>query len=87
MEANARKKYEAFYKAPADGLALDVVPERVNKSCEKIMNFKDTVIKAWTGVYRLTGSPELLHTVYDCGLGGRNSQGFGMVEVLEALIS
>jgi len=80
VEVNARKKYEAFYKAPADGLKLEVTPERVNKNCEKILNFKDTVIKAWTGIYRLKGSPELLHTAYDCGLGGRNSQGFGMVE-------
>jgi CRISPR-associated endoribonuclease Cas6 len=87
MEANALKKYQAFHKTPADGLTLEVDPERVNKSCEKIMNFKDTVVKAWTGVYRLKGSPELLHTAYDCGLGGRNSQGFGMVELLRGLLS
>lgn len=82
IEANARKKYQAFHKTSADGLKMEVIPERVNKSCEKILNFKDTVIKAWTGSYRLKGSPELLHTAYACGLGGRNSQGFGMMGIL-----
>ena len=84
IEANALKKYQAFHKTPADGLRLEVTPERVNKNCEKILNFKDTVIKAWTGVYRLQGSPELLHIAYACGLGGRNSQGFGMIGILPA---
>ncbi|RLB06278.1 MAG: CRISPR-associated endoribonuclease Cas6 [Deltaproteobacteria bacterium] len=83
MERNIQKKYELIHNSPADGLHLEVIPERVDKSCEKILNFKGTVVKAWRGTYRLRGSPELLHTAYECGLGVKNSQGFGCFEVVK----
>ena len=45
--------------------------------------FKNTVVKAWSGIYERTGPPDLLRLAFDCGLGAKNSQGFGMIEGTE----
>ena len=42
----------------------------------------NTVIKAWHGYFQLDGTPEVISFALDAGLGSRNSQGFGMVEVV-----
>lgn len=46
------------------------------------MLFKGTVIKGWTGLYELSLPEPLFQIAYDTGLGSKNSQGFGMVEVV-----
>jgi CRISPR/Cas system endoribonuclease Cas6 (RAMP superfamily) len=28
-----------------------------------------------------TGDPELIRLAFDCGVGSKNSQGFGMIEI------
>lgn len=40
------------------------------------------LIEAWRGRYTLKGNPEDLQFLYDAGLGSRNSQGFGMFQIL-----
>ena len=49
----------------------------------KIMKYGDTVIKAWSGVYELDLPEPFFLLAYDAGLGSKNSQGFGMVEVVK----
>ncbi len=41
---------------------------------------KDIYITGWRGEYELSGRPEYLNFLYYCGLGARNSDGFGMFE-------
>ena len=41
-----------------------------------------TVVKAWTGLYKLRLPEPIFWLAYDAGLGDRNAQGFGMVEVV-----
>jgi CRISPR-associated endoribonuclease Cas6 len=41
---------------------------------------KDLYITGWRGEYELSGRPEHLTFLYYCGLGARNSDGFGMFE-------
>ena len=36
-------------------------------------------IKGWAGDFRLEGPEELLQTALDCGLGAKNSSGWGCV--------
>jgi CRISPR-associated endoribonuclease Cas6 len=33
-------------------------------------------------IYQIHGKPELISLAYDTGLGSKNSQGFGMFEIL-----
>ena len=81
ISGNARKKFRAFYEKEPNG-DIQLTPLNVNKSNEKIISYKGTVIKGWMGIYELSGDQQLMKLAYDAGLGGKNSQGFGCFEVL-----
>ena len=53
-------------------------PVYVTERDKVVSTFKGTYITAWRGDYELEGTVELLNFLYYCGLGDRNSQGFGM---------
>ncbi len=44
--------------------------------------FKGTYITSYTGTFDLSGDPQTIAVLYYCGLGARNSQGFGMFDIL-----
>lgn len=81
ISENARKKFKAFYNKEPKG-EIRLAPLKVNNGNQKIVSYKETVIKGWTGVYELRGDPGLMKIAYDTGLGGKNSQGFGCFEVM-----
>lgn len=58
---------------------IQLKPLRVR---EHILSFKGTIIKGWSGRFKIHGSEELILTGYRCGLGAKNSAGFGMIEVV-----
>ncbi len=80
VDKNLRKKYEAFYAKEAGARRLKL--EVVGRPGEKIVKYRGTVIKGWMGRFILKGDKKLLKLGYDCGIGSKNSQGFGMVEVV-----
>ncbi|MGP3702887.1 MAG: CRISPR-associated endoribonuclease Cas6 [Candidatus Bathyarchaeota archaeon] len=49
---------------------------------EVITLYKGTVVKGWMGQFLLAGPKSLIMTGYETGLGAKNSQGFGMFEVV-----
>jgi len=78
-------------KAKALGWAADidrdlasswVRPYRVKSGDQKVLNFKGTVIKGWTGLYEVNLPEPYFRLAYDAGLGAKNAQGFGMVRVI-----
>ncbi len=80
---NIIKKYTAFNNKEPKNKKFRIEPVKVTQKRNHIVSFyKNTVIKGWTGIYSLTGSPELIGFSYDSGLGSKNSQGFGMWEVV-----
>jgi CRISPR-associated endoribonuclease Cas6 len=80
VDNNLRKKYEAFFgkEVRARKLKLEVV----GRPGEKIVKYRGTVIKGWMGRFILKGNKKVLKLGYECGIGAKNSQGFGMVEVV-----
>ncbi|MEM3162586.1 MAG: CRISPR-associated endoribonuclease Cas6 [Candidatus Bathyarchaeia archaeon] len=50
---------------------------------EVITLYKGTVVRGWMGRFLLTGPRSLITTGYEAGLGAKNSQGFGMFEVVK----
>ena len=84
---NLRRKWAAFHKGknppPMEGAYIE--PVKVSKRNEAIVVFKGTVIKGWTGLYELCLPEPYFTLAYDAGLGSKNSQGFGMVEVVRKL--
>jgi len=82
VKENIIKKYKAFYKKMPPSEEFFIEPVKVEKENEKIIIYKGFVIKGWMGKFILRGDPELLKLAYDTGLGAKNSQGFGMFEVV-----
>jgi len=83
--ANLRRKAEAYRSQhpdtplpPLEAGAIRALKPRK----EVITRFKNTVIKAWTGLFELHLPEPYFTLAYDAGLGAKNSQGFGMVEVV-----
>ncbi len=91
---NLISKYETVYqKQPADSRLEFKLDEeyRQNKGGDaglsKLIIIKEgtsaeTKIKAFECPFYLTGSRELQQVAWDCGIGQRNSQGLGMIDVM-----
>ncbi|MFY9273013.1 MAG: CRISPR-associated endoribonuclease Cas6, partial [Thermacetogeniaceae bacterium] len=56
---------------------------KVSNKDAKIIYYRDFVIKGWLGIYEIEGDPRLLKLAYSAGLGAKNSQGFGMIDVIK----
>ncbi|OAA83845.1 CRISPR-associated endoribonuclease Cas6 [Clostridium ljungdahlii] len=79
IRENLIKKYEAMYnKCPEDD-SFEISYVKNSKLKEKVVIYKDTVIKGWVGEFVLNGSKELINIGYNSGLGSKNSQGFGCI--------
>lgn len=76
--SNIKKKY---FLLSGKSIKSDVAikPLRVK---EVITTYKGTVVKGWMGHFLLNGPKKLIMTAYETGLGAKNSQGFGMFEVI-----
>ena len=89
INANFVRKYYAFYgKNPISKIVIKTKSVGMRdkyitlyKKAEK-PNQKDIYITGWRGEYELSGLPEYLNFLYYCGLGARNSDGFGMFEII-----
>ena len=55
----------------------------INEKNFNILKYRNTIIKGYTGVYKITGDPRLKKTAYETGLGSKTSQGFGCFRVLK----
>ena len=77
---NFFRKYAAAYGCAPLG-NVDIAPVNVTDRDKYVTKFDDRIyITGWQGIYKLTGDPGALTFLYDCGVGSKNSQGFGMIE-------
>lgn len=83
IEKNLRNKFLAFNGEEIGDFKFDIKPEKVSAQSQKIVKYKNFVIKGWLGIYEISSSPEIIEFAYDTGLGAKNSQGFGMFEVIK----
>ncbi|MCM1271708.1 MAG: CRISPR-associated endoribonuclease Cas6 [Ruminococcus flavefaciens] len=81
INQNFQRKYAAFTGNMSKS-DIRILPLHVSGSDKYVTTFKDIHITAWRGEYQLFGNPEYLQFLYYCGLGAKNSNGFGMFEVL-----
>ncbi|MEM2842158.1 MAG: CRISPR-associated endoribonuclease Cas6 [Thermoproteota archaeon] len=77
IDLNAKKKHVILHNKKIKS-HLTIIPIKVR---EVIVMYKDTVVKSWLGSFYLKGPKTLIRTLYDTGLGSKNSQGFGMFTV------
>lgn len=53
-----------------------------NEGKLNIVQYKKTIIKGYSGIFDIEGPLALLQVGWDAGFGDRNSQGFGVVEMV-----
>lgn len=80
IRKNLIKKYEAAFGQLPEDANFRVRAIKNSKLKEKVLIYKDTVVKGWIGEFVLEGSKELINIAYNSGLGSKNSQGFGCIE-------
>lgn len=79
---NFIRKYSAVTEELPES-TIEIIPLKYSMKDKYLTHYKGFVIEAWKGIYRLSGELEYLQFLYDTGLGSKNSQGFGMFDVLE----
>jgi len=82
VKLNAIKKYTALYGEEPTSAELHLEPVEFERLRPRVVMFKKTYIKGWTGDFILKGDPELVQLVYDVGLSAKNSNGLGLFEVV-----
>ncbi len=81
IKENVRKKYHLITGEKLDNFTFEIKPAgRIRKVPLKYKNF---FIRASEGTFRIYTRPEILKAIYDAGLGAKNSQGFGMIQILK----
>jgi CRISPR-associated endoribonuclease Cas6 len=79
IKENIKKKYSIIKGIELGDFEFEIKP--INYKV-KPLKYKDYIIKAVDGKFEIKTDPEILEAVYDAGLGAKNSQGFGMIEIM-----
>ena len=81
VQDNFFRKYQAYYGiAPESQIWMEPCGEKTPKKL--VTRYKEGYVTAWYGTYRLAGERKYLDFLYQAGIGAKNSQGFGMFEIL-----
>lgn len=81
INENFIRKYTACYGIEPDG-SVALEPLTVTGRDKFVTRYKGFYISGWKGTYYLYGARKHLDFLFQSGLGTRNSQGFGMFNVL-----
>lgn len=76
---NFKRKYLACYGVEPE-TGVQIVPLKVSQRDKYVTRYKNFYISGWLGQYTLKGNRKYLDFLLQTGLGGKNSQGFGMFE-------
>lgn len=76
---NARKKW-IYSGRDENDFRLEL--EFKNEPKRVLTQFKNIYITSWDSELELTGNISTLNFIYNAGIGGKNSQGFGMFETI-----
>ncbi|MCS1350068.1 CRISPR-associated endoribonuclease Cas6 [Mechercharimyces sp. CAU 1602] len=81
IRLNLIKKAKAIFDWNLEDRPFAIRPVGdVHERQQKRIWYKGFLIRAWNGTFRMSGDPFLKQMGYQVGLGGKNAQGFGMVE-------
>ncbi len=80
IRINAERKYKSHF-GNDEAFDLSIRAVENHKYIKRATKFKSTFITAWHGEFILEGSPKILDFLFETGLGSKNSEGFGMLEM------
>lgn len=82
VNQNFHRKYPAYYGVESTD-TLSIEPVNFSSKNKYITRFKNRIIIiGWKGQFQLKAAPETLNFLYHCGLGDKNSQGFGLFKII-----
>ncbi len=80
---NLQRKVNRWHEREIPLGGASIKPYRVSNQNLHVVYYKDTVVKAWSGLYELCLPPEHFEMAFSAGLGAKNSQGFGCIALAE----
>lgn len=86
VSANACRKWASSHGIFPDG-EIRLSAAGGGKYIKRATRFKDTFITAWHGSFLLEAKPEIISFLYNTGLGSKSSQGFGMFDINEEIVT
>lgn len=78
---NLIKKFEIVHGCAYLGQHFSIKPQ--GQVRQNIIMYKGGVIKGYSGIFHVTGAPELLQVGLDAGFGSKGAQGFGLCQLVE----
>ncbi|MCR4693689.1 MAG: CRISPR-associated endoribonuclease Cas6 [Firmicutes bacterium] len=78
VKANLKKKYFAVFGREYVG-ELSFECQYADEKSKCVTRYKDTIVTGYYGEYLLCGEPDMLSVAFYCGIGAKNSMGFGTV--------
>ena len=81
INENFYRKYQAYYGI-APYKPLDISKNEGIKTRKIVTKYQSSYVTAWFVQLNLTGERKYLDFLYQTGLGAKNSQGFGMFEIV-----
>lgn len=81
IRKNLIHKYEAYYEQAPENDNFSIQPINQSKLKQRVVLYKGYIIKGWDGEFLIQGSKEFMNIAYNAGIGSKNSQGFGCVEI------
>lgn len=81
VRKNLINKYAAAHGEEPENSNFKIVPINHKNIKESIVLYKGIVIKGYSGEFLMEGSKELTNLAYNAGIGSKNSQGFGCIEL------
>ncbi|KXG74359.1 CRISPR-associated endoribonuclease Cas6 [Thermotalea metallivorans] len=82
ITANLCKKYQAFYGQEVEDSFFIIHP--LGKIRQHVVNYKGIFIKGYSGKFLLCGNKQLITMALESGIGSKNSQGFGCVQIAKS---
>ena len=82
VENNLRRKYQAIYgREPDSGIEFRRKPDADFRKC--VTFYSGAPVTAYYGSFLLTAPGDVCDIAYYCGIGAKNSQGFGTIRFLK----
>ncbi len=79
IQENLRKKHYILFGKESNAKNLRIFKR--SKARRRILKYKNFIIKGYDGRFHMQGPKDLLKLALDCGIGSKNSQGFGCLEL------
>jgi len=82
LKNNLKKKYMLLYaKEYKKEIEIEPLYEKIKGKVSYLSNIKGGKILGFKIPFKISANSKMLKVAYECGLGEKNSQGFGMLDV------